>query len=68
LGLGLPKDRDLFPTITLHSPGTQVFCRFCAADMLYCTREGVGAPPRVPIYALDGSLILDAEAPVLNEV
>ncbi|CAM9396168.1 unnamed protein product [Ectocarpus sp. 12 AP-2014] len=57
LGLALPKDRDLFPTVTIHSPNTEVLCRFCAEDLLGVTRENMGAPPGAPVYALDGSLI-----------
>ncbi|CAM9373618.1 unnamed protein product [Ectocarpus fasciculatus] len=57
LGLALPKDRDLFPTVTIHSPNTEILCRFCAEDLLGVTRENMGAPPGAPVYALDGSLI-----------
>ncbi|CAB1100163.1 unnamed protein product [Ectocarpus sp. CCAP 1310/34] len=57
LGLALPKDRDLFPTVTIHSPNTEILCRFCAEDLLGVTRESMGAPPGAPVYALDGSLI-----------
>jgi hypothetical protein len=56
--VGLPKDGDLFPTLTLHSPNTQVFCRFCSADLICATRQAIGAPPNVPVYALDGSIVL----------
>jgi hypothetical protein len=56
--VALPKDGDLFPTLTLHSPNTQVFCRFCSADLICATRQAIGAPPNVPVYALDGSIVL----------
>ena len=38
LGLALPKDRDLFPTVTIHSAKTEVmlFCYFCVLCM--CVR------------------------------
>ena len=36
----------------------QVLGRFCAADILHPHRSLVGAPPGVPVYALDGSVIL----------
>ncbi|KAG5182183.1 hypothetical protein JKP88DRAFT_186372 [Tribonema minus] len=61
MALPLPRDRDLFPTLTLHSPLTQVFCRFCAADMVHATRAQIGAPPGVVVYALDGSVVLDRD-------
>ncbi|CAN0078963.1 unnamed protein product, partial [Hapterophycus canaliculatus] len=34
-----------------------VLCRFCTEDLLPVTRESMGAPPGVTVYALDGSLI-----------
>jgi len=58
MALSVPRDRDLFPTLTLHSPNIQVFCRFCASDMVHITREKIGAPPEVTVYALDGSVVL----------
>lgn len=61
--VSLPKNVDLFPTVTLHSTCTQVFARFCAADMLYTTRQAMGAPPNVPVYALDGSLAIGSDEP-----
>ena len=56
--VALPKDGDLFPTLTLLSPNTQVFCRFCAADLVQPSRASIGAPAGVTVYALDGSLVL----------
>jgi hypothetical protein len=38
----------------------QVLCRFCAPDILHPHRQFIGAPPGVPVYALDGSVILKA--------
>lgn len=62
--LALPVDGDLYPTITLHSPAVQVLCRFCAADLVIpnaAGRSSIGAPPGVPVYALDGSLVFGVD-------
>jgi hypothetical protein len=45
-------------------PCRQVLCRFCAPDILHPHRALMGAPPGVPVYALDGSLILRADQDV----
>lgn len=62
--LFIPKDDDIYPTLTLHSPSTQVLGRFCAADILHPHRSLVGAPLGVPVYALDGSVILKPDQDV----
>ena len=62
LPLFVPRDEELFPTLTLHSSETQVMSRFCADDVLARSREEIGAPPGVTIYCVDGSVLLDATA------
>jgi hypothetical protein len=54
----VPAEEELYPTVTLHSPGTAVMCRFSLGDILATTRAAIGAPQGVAIYAIDGSLIL----------
>jgi hypothetical protein len=59
MSLIVPKARELFPTVTLHSSGTSVMCRFSAEDMLASSRTEIGALSGVVVYAVDGSVILD---------
>lgn len=61
LPLLVPSAEDLFPTVTLHSPATSVMCRFSAQDVDALTRESIGAPPGVTVYAIDGSVIFNGE-------
>lgn len=58
LPLLVPAEEELYPTVTLHSPGTAVMCRFSLGDILATTRASIGAPPGVAVYAIDGSVIL----------
>ncbi len=65
--LGLPGNTDVYPTLTLQSPFTQVQCRFCSADLVLprppnakTARESIGAPLGVAVYGLDGSVVLSA--------
>lgn len=51
------KRRSLLTTHGLATHPKQVMCRFCAEDLILVSRESMGAPPGVPVYALDGSLI-----------
>ena len=37
-------------------------CRFSAGDVIARSRESIGAPNNVPVYAVDGSLVLDGES------
>lgn len=57
LPLLVPSAEELFPTVTLHSSGTSVLCRFSAEDILVDSRETIGAPPSACVYAVDGSVI-----------
>jgi len=59
LCLPVPRDEEVYPTLTLHSPGTVVLGRFAAADVLAETRADTGAPPGTTVYALDGSVVLE---------
>ncbi|KAL7533846.1 hypothetical protein ACHAXR_005481 [Thalassiosira sp. AJA248-18] len=59
LSLIVPKSHELFPTVTLHSSGTSVMCRFSAEDLLANSRAEIGALSGVVVYAVDGSVILD---------
>jgi len=61
IALAVPRDELLYPTLTLHSPHTQVLSRFCAADILEPSRKLIPAPYGCAVYGLDGSIILDAE-------
>ena len=59
LSLIVPKAHELFPTVTLHSSGTSVMCRFSAEDLLANSRAEIGALSGATVYAVDGSVILD---------
>jgi hypothetical protein len=61
LPLLVPAEEELYPTLTLHSPGTSVMCRFSAGDIVAKSRESIGAPHRVPVYSCDGSLVFEGE-------
>lgn len=60
LPLLVPMEEELFPTLTLHSPGTQVMCRFSSEDLRATWREHIGAPPGVPVYSIDGSVLFQS--------
>ena len=53
----VPSVEELYPTVTLHSPGTSVMCRFSASDILADSKESIGAPNDAIVYAVDGSVI-----------
>jgi len=61
LPLFVPRDEELFPTLTLHSSQTEVLCRFCSEDIIAKTRYEIGAPPGVTVYAIDGSVMIDED-------
>lgn len=61
LPLFVPREEELFPTLTLHSPATQVMCRFCAEDLVATSRSSIGAPSGVTVYAVDGSVLFDED-------
>ena len=48
----------LYPTISIISEGTKVWCRLCEADIVYRMRSAIGAPPEARVYSLDGSLLI----------
>mmetsp|Transcript_18759 Transcript_18759/g.27731 ORF Transcript_18759/g.27731 Transcript_18759/m.27731 type:complete len:697 (+) Transcript_18759:410-2500(+) len=59
LSLLVPMEEELFPTLTLHSPETQVMCRFSSGDITATSRDQIGAPPGVFVYAVDGSTLFE---------
>jgi hypothetical protein len=61
LSLFVPREEELFPTLTLHSTQTEVLCRFCASDILATTRRAIGAPNGAIVYAVDGSVLFDCD-------
>lgn len=61
LPLLVPAEEELYPTVTLHSPGTAVMCRFSLEDIVATTRAAMGAPSGVAVYAIDGSEILSEQ-------
>jgi hypothetical protein len=52
------SNTPLYPTVSLFSEETRVWCRFCEADVVYRSRAAIGAPPGVRVYCLDGTLLL----------
>ena len=66
----LPKNEELYPTITLHSLGTQVKCHFCNDDITPIRNySDIGAPnTNTPIYCLDGSILTFCDNAVEDEL
>lgn len=56
--LYVPREEEVYATLTLHSPETQVMARFAADDILARTRANLGVPDGVTVYAVDGSVLL----------
>lgn len=52
----------LYPTVSIISEGTKVWCRLCEADIIYRNHDLIGAPSGAKVYALDGSLLIDDES------
>jgi hypothetical protein len=63
--LYVPREEEVYATLTLHSPETQVMARFAADDILARTRANLGVPNGVTVYAVDGSVLLTED---MNEV
>jgi len=59
LRLLVPREQEIFPTVTLNSTNTQVMCRFSSEDIRALKRESIGAPRGVTVYAVDGSVLFD---------
>jgi len=59
--LYVSKDENLYPTLTLHGPGTIVTCRFSASDLEATSRKEIGAPVGVTVYTVDGSILFEAD-------
>jgi hypothetical protein len=49
----------LYPTVSITSEGTRVWCRLCEADIVYRTHAAIGSRPGSKVYALDGSVLID---------
>jgi len=62
----VPRGEELFPTLTLHSSQTEVLCRFSSEDIIAKSREEIGAPMGVSVYAVDGSVIFDEQQTMLS--
>jgi len=63
----VPREEEIFPTLTLHSSQTEVLCRFCAEDILATSRSMIGSPRGVTVYAVDGSVLFDEDLPDDND-
>ena len=48
----------LYPTVSVLSEQTKVWCRFDQQDIVYRSRRAIGAPAGVRVYCLDGSVLL----------
>ena len=48
----------LFPTVSLLSNNTRIWCRFCEADMVYRNRQIIGVENNVRVYCVDGSILI----------
>jgi hypothetical protein len=67
ISLPVPRNQELFPTVTLHSPATCVMCRFNSEDLLAGSRSEIGAPDGVTVFAVDGSVIIDSSSESIAE-
>ena len=57
LNLELAAGAELHPTLSLYSPSTKVYCHFAAGDISYAARDMLPSLTRLPVRALDGSLL-----------
>lgn len=55
----VPASEELYPTVTLQTPGSAVMCRFSSEDVT--CRTNIGAPSTATVYAVDGSVIYSPE-------
>ena len=53
----------LYPTVSILSEQTKVWCRFDQQDIVYRSRRSIGAPAAVRVYCLDGSVLLTESDP-----
>ncbi len=53
------NENPFYPTVSLFSEDTRVWCRFCEADIVYRSRDSIQAPLGTRVYCLDGSLLLN---------
>ena len=66
LPIFVPRDEELFPTLTLHSSQTEVMSRFCSEDILAISRKSIGAPSGVTVYSVDGSVLFDDDLSIVS--
>ena len=57
-GMNMTQFPAIYPCVSILSENTRVWNRFCQADIVYHTREEIGAPIGTKVYCLDGSLLL----------
>jgi len=48
----------LYPTVSIMSEGTKIWCRMSEADQIYRSRDAIGAPAGTKVYCMDGSLLI----------
>ena len=51
----------LYPAVSLLSNDVSVQCKFSADDVRYRDRQRIGAPAGVPVYALDGTVLIPTD-------
>lgn len=52
---------EMYPSVSLLTKNTGAWCRFCESDVRFRLRSLIGAPEGVPVYCLDGSLLISTE-------
>jgi hypothetical protein len=52
---------EMYPAVSLLTKNTGVWCRFCESDVRFRLRSLIGAPEGVPVYCLDGSVLISAQ-------
>jgi hypothetical protein len=57
----VPASEELYPTVTLQTHSAAVMSRFSAEDVICNSRERIGAPPGITVYAVDGTIIYGSE-------
>lgn len=54
----LKANPPLYPTVSLLSENTKLWCRFDKGDIVCYSRKSIGAPLGQRVYCLDGTLLL----------
>jgi hypothetical protein len=52
---------EMFPAVSLLTKNTGAWCRFCESDVRFRLRSLIGAPEGVPVYCLDGSVLISTQ-------